>query len=478
MTFDRRTFLRFGALGGLGALGQRLPGFSTAARVPTGNTNRKLLVLFLRGGNDGVNTVIPLGDPTYPAARGAIAFNTGIVIPGSTYAVLHPALWRLQPVLSATSNGAAFLHAVGTNNPTRSHFVEMQKFETAQDLPATALAEEGFVPRLIERLHQPFGPPTLAGVSIADRNQRMFRTTDRNRILTHIRDLQAYKFRPIVPNVRFKGAAPSTTDPLGDALWGCCSFATPGDEIDGLIRATGENMCETETQLNAQVTQVLYTPGTGHDATRYPTNATELAALGLPAVDQAALDDGHAYQFFRRLEEGVSILRLTTANVVGIDLGGFDTHQNQLATQDKLLRILGFGLGSVHADAIVANPTELVVLVITEFGRTNRVNGSLGTDHGVGSVAMVLGSNVKAGVYNCAATGSTLFGAPWTPLLPSPPLPPTDPYADAVPPQTHMQTVFAEICERHFQMSTPDVDAVIPGFSAHTGRLYRRLGFL
>ena len=242
MTLDRRDLLRLGALGSVGAMSRRLAAFANSPSGASIEPDAKVLFVFDRGGNDGVNTVIPLGDADYPTARGNIAIPPGstIPIPGSTYAALHPALTRLQTAMSTGS--VAFLHAVGTDNPTRSHFVEMQKLETAEEAPATALKKEGFVPRLVEEARSGV-LPTVAGVSVADQVQRMFRTTDPDRILTHIRSLQEYTFGSLAPNVRLKGAPPSAQLPDGEGLWGAASFQNPTDEIDRLIQ-TGKDYAD------------------------------------------------------------------------------------------------------------------------------------------------------------------------------------------------------------------------------------------
>ncbi|MBX3463757.1 MAG: DUF1501 domain-containing protein [Planctomycetes bacterium] len=476
MTIDRRDFLRFGALGSAGLLTSRLAAFANAARPALGNPNRKLLVVFLRGGNDGVNTVVPFGDVTYPTARPVLHLPTSslLPIPGSTFAGLHPALARLQPAM--LQNEVAFLHAVGTDNPTRSHFAEMQKLETAEEGPASALPQEGFVPRLVQQVHAPQPLPTLAGVSIANLMQRMFLTVDQSRALTHMRSAREYTFGQPVPFQRLKGAPPSASDPLGDALWGCCAFDdVPPSAIDGLIRTTGENACGSEGIVQVDVADWLYGTPPNHNAARYPTSPSEVNALGLSGTELAALSSPQAQHFLGQLEEAVTLLRRTTTNVVGVDLGGFDTHQNQLLPHERLLHVLGFGLASVHADAHEYSWSDLGILVVTEFGRTSYENGSAGTDHGVGTVCMFLRKGANGGVYNCAAVPSQQFGAAWRALT----APPTAPiYADAVQPQTHFQTVLAEVCERHFLMAPASVDIVVPGILARTGRLYRRLGFL
>ena len=186
------------------------------------------------------------------------------------------------------------------------------------------------------------------------------------------------------------------------------------------------------------------------------------------------LISGHAYVFFRNLEEAVAMLKNTDCRIACVDLGGFDTHQNQLPVHKQLLKILALGLDSIYQDMLNVPNIDFLSLTMSEFGRTNRVNGSNGTDHGVGGAMIATGSLVKPGVYNCARLPSLQFGAAWTPLGANNP----SPYEDAVVVQTHFQTVLAELSQDWFGLSVPDTDIVVPGFSGQTGRLYRFLDFV
>ena len=471
-TFDRRDFLRFGSLSLLAGnlstlLAAPLRAGAPSNAAPAGG-DRKLMILFLRGGNDGVNTVIPVGDTTYQAARQQsygdvwIDPNTTIPIPGTSYAALHPSLARLSGAM--TAQHVAFLHAIGSEQPSRSHFVEMQKAETAEEL-AIGLAEEGFVARLIERAG--FTSPVRA-VSIGRSQQRLFATKNVSRASVTCRQMSSYSLGSLPPYVRLRGAAPTPLDPEGDALAGGFAFPYPNDVLDSVVRATGDLMLKSEVEVgNAR--SWLY--GGNHQPAKYPTSALE-AATHHPG--SAAINSPSCWNLMRELEEGMALLRQTACRVVGVDMGGFDTHGGQIATQQALFEVLGLGLESMYVDSINDPTMDLLILVVTEFGRTNRVNGSSGTDHGVGTAYIAIGPGVNAGVYNCAATASTQFGAAWVPLTNAN----AAPYENAVPTATHVQTVIAEICRKHFLLSPADTDIVVPGFSAKTGPAYQMLNFL
>lgn len=168
------------------------------------------------------------------------------------------------------------------------------------------------------------------------------------------------------------------------------------------------------------------------------------------------------------------MLLRTDCRVAGVDFGGFDTHNGQLPQHESLMQVLGWGLNSVYQDTVNVANNEVLILVVTEFGRTNAVNNSDGTDHGVGALCMAIGVNVRPGVYNCAANPNS-FGEAWTTLGHNM----TGIYENAVPTKTHFQTMIAEVCQRHFGLTAPQTDIVVPGFSGHapTG-IYRQLGFL
>ena len=148
---SRRDVLRSGALiGGLAAAGVTLPSIvapDVAARVafgaepPTGDV---LVVLSLRGGFDGLNVVVPHGDPAYYAARPSIGIPKASLVAGDAMFGLHPALAPLVPLWRAGKLGA--VHAVGQPAPSRSHFKAMEEMERAA--PGTS-TRNGWLDRMI-----------------------------------------------------------------------------------------------------------------------------------------------------------------------------------------------------------------------------------------------------------------------------------------------------------------------------------------
>jgi uncharacterized protein (DUF1501 family) len=148
------------------------------------------------------------------------------------------------------------------------------------------------------------------------------------------------------------------------------------------------------------------------------------------------------------------LLKRTPARVLGVNIGGWDTHTNQGKTngrQGNLLAQVAQGLRALYRD-LHEQWDKLLIVTMTEFGRTSKENGSKGTDHGHACVMFAAGGRVKGGVYNCdSSTWSQgdLFSA-------------KDRYVKR---RTDYRAVFGEIFMRHFGDSKETLELVIPGYS-------------
>jgi uncharacterized protein (DUF1501 family) len=194
--FDRRAALKAGALGGLLGVLSRT---SFAAAPPwMQGTNHKLLTIFLRGGYDSVNAIIPYGDAAYNIAnRGAIHIpqQFSLPIPGSSFTALNPALWPLQPVMAG--NRIVFAQAVGNPARTGSHFEDQRTWETAMTGCVTPPhdLEEGWVTRVVSQLF----PGGFKAASVSNGMQQLFRarvgtagTFNVDRVLPHIKSVRDF----------------------------------------------------------------------------------------------------------------------------------------------------------------------------------------------------------------------------------------------------------------------------------------------
>ena len=400
-------------------------------------TGKKALFVFLRGGNDGLNCVIP-DDPAYYSLRipSGVGVPKGAGIPLTAFAELHPAL---QPLEKPFGDGnVALLHRVHYENASRSHFSAQQFWETAK--PGDLTFKEGFVTRLLELTSSdPF-----RGATLSPKPQRLFVSKDPNRILAHIRSFETYSLsldpsNPTGPEGKLKRA-------LRDH-YEAGPLSTPDDL---LARQTGLVMLDSEGQVEPLLTADEYDVANDFN---YPDTT-----------------------FGRRLKEGIQILRDTTSQIVGVELGGFDNHSNQAENDgmegqhpDQLAQ-LAQGLRAIYDDSTQSGSSisDMLTIVISEFGRTTNVNASRGTDHGEASVVFAIGTGVNGGVFNCDASN-------WSP-------------GDSVEIEsryvgirTDYREVLAEALRKHFGLaSSTALNTVIPDYTTISvgDPLFDELGYL
>lgn len=148
------------------------------------------------------------------------------------------------------------------------------------------------------------------------------------------------------------------------------------------------------------------------------------------------------------------LMKRTPVKIIGLRRGGFDTHQNQgqlNGNHPNLLTELAQGLQALHRD-LQSQWEDLIVVTMTEFGRTSKENGSRGTDHAESSVMFVAGGGVKGGVYNCDAStweDNAMFNA-------------RNRYLSR---RSDFRAVFGEIFQRHFGDDASMMDQLMPGYS-------------
>ena len=305
----------------------------------------RLLVVFMRGGYDAANVVIPSSSSFYYEARPNIA----VPRPGSAAnpAVALDADWALHPALRASlmplyeKGQLAFVPFAGTLHLTRSHFETQDSIELGQPHETSRNYQSGFLNRLASVL-------SGAGSSIAFTNQVpvIFRG-----------DVQ-------VPNV------------------GLRQLARPG--VDARQSRVIADMYR-HTALAAPVTEGF--------------SVRDGVMQELSGEMEAASRNALTARGFELEARRIARLMRTRYNVGFVDVGGWDTHVGQGGAEGYLanrLEELGRGLAA-FADAMESGWNDTVVVVISEFGRTFRENGNRGTDHGNGSVYWVMGGGVRGG---------------------------------------------------------------------------------
>jgi uncharacterized protein (DUF1501 family) len=314
---------------------------------------RRLIVVFLRGAVDGLNVVVPYGDPHYYELRIAIAVRP----PGREHGALdldghfglHPAL---QPIMPLWQSGQlAFVHASGSPDPTRSHFDAQLFMENGT--PGRGAMPDGWMNRLLG---------ILPGGQNASR---------------------AIAFGPQIPRI-LAGSQPVAN--LGSANDVGKQLPIDRPEVnDAFARLYGGNDALSRSfQQGRQARQQMTM-----DASVGESGQQEqmVADGGAPLPNGFPMDAARLAQMMRK-DPGIRLAFFA--------LGGWDTHIRQGAGEGQLagrLRPLADGLAAL-AKGLGPAFNDSLILVMSEFGRTAHENGNGGTDHGHGNVLWALGGEV------------------------------------------------------------------------------------
>jgi uncharacterized protein (DUF1501 family) len=338
-TMDRRRFLHSSlAAGMLCALGDGI-GVSLAA-APVGADYRRLLVLIeLKGGNDGLNTLVPYTDSSYYALRPKLAVARDAVVQLSDRTGLHPSLAPLLPLWTARE--LAVLQGLGYPAPNLSHFRSIEIWDTASK--SDEYLQEGWLTRTFAAAPTP-GSFAADGVIIG--------TPD---------------LGPLTGGGTRAIALANTDQFLRQAR-----LATPegvaGNRALAHILKVEADIVQAASHLGARRTFTTEFPASGFG------NAIRTAAqvIATPA--------------------GVAVVRIT--------LSGFDTHTGQAATQARLLGDLAAGIVALRSALVeIGRWNDALVLTYAEFGRRPKENLSNGTDHGTASVHFAAGGRVHGGLH-------------------------------------------------------------------------------
>ena len=323
------------------------------------SSQSKLVVVMLRGAVDGHSVVVPHGDPAYSRNRAEIAIAApgradGALPLGALFG-LHPALASMLPLWSA--DRLAFVHASGSPDPTRSHFDAQDFLETAT--PGRRSTPDGWMNRLLKVLADP-----AADVASPP--------------------LQAVNLGATMPRI-LTGPMPVASLPAGGADQqrggGSPALSQALDRLyadDRIAGASWQAMRETRQAMLAATSADM-------DAGMDPGIARGAVPLAGLSRDAARLG-----RLMRR-EPGM--------RAAFFSVGGWDTHTNQGGARGQLatrLQTLAGGLTAL-AQELDDRLDDTVVIVMSEFGRTVRQNGTQGTDHGHGNVMWLMGAGVRGG---------------------------------------------------------------------------------
>jgi uncharacterized protein (DUF1501 family) len=376
MAFTRRDFVK----GGVAAFtwGFAAPAFLSDVAHAQGAASRNLVVLYLGGGNDSLNTVVPYADSFYYSRRPTIAIPPGVVLQlgtdGAGRAIgLHPQLPGLRTIFN--QGRMAVIQRTGYPNLSRSHFLGTDIWSTAS---MTAPQGPGWIGRYLDTLPLPVDP--LVGWNT---NRELPRTMIARTVSV-----------PSIPSpAQYAFSSPNSGTPDQNFARTSATRISSHVPVDrphlAFVNASAQGAFATMDRV-AQVAQ--YAP-----TATYPNTGLGSA---LRAVAGA-------------------IVRGIGTKVFWVQTGGYDTHAQQgtgasaTGAYQSLMATIDGAITAFYTDmqnqALVNQTT---ILTFSEFGRRVGENGTQGTDHGEGGVMFAVGGGVRGGIYGTAPDLNPFVGNP------------------------------------------------------------------
>lgn len=321
-----------------------LPKFARAAD----GRDPRLIVIILRGAMDGLSAVAPAGDPDYAALHGDLALpangpNAGIAL--DSFFLLNPAMTTFARLYKAGQ--AAVIHATATPYRERSHFDGQDVLESGFAGPGQT--SSGWLNRAISSLPQGDHVGRISGLAVG-------------------------ATAPLV----MRGAAPT----LG---WAPQFMPVAGEDL-------AMRVMDLYRHTDPALAQALMN---GLDTEK---RASRDGMSGEAAKSKGGMDSAAG---MRQAAQGAAKLMVAEdgPRIAAMAFEGWDTHQNEGGASGRLFQLLG-GLDGAFEEfekGLGSKWQNTAIVVMTEFGRTAKINGTIGTDHGTGTVAFLVGGAIKGG---------------------------------------------------------------------------------
>ena len=353
---DRRDFLKTGAVGAgaLGLVPLASPFGSIFGDLPLDGDNI-LVIVQLSGGNDGLNTVVPVDNDDYHRARPVLRQKKNTVLQLQPGVALHGAMKGMKALYD--EGQLAIVQGVGYPNPNRSHFKSMDIWHSADvsDRPK----KSGWLGRLADLTNTDAEDPDYT-INISA--QPPLALSGKNYRPISFRDPNQYRFQGTEGQMKaFEKISTRVADDKSAVL--------------ALLGKTAENARKSSQEIRTAA-RSYRTP------VRYPQGGRG-AGIGGSLRSVAAM-----------IKAGLS------TRVFYVYHGGYDTHNNQAGRQNNLLTQLSQALGAFQKDLKRLGVADRVAtLVFSEFGRRVKENGSRGTDHGAAGISFLMGAKVKGGLH-------------------------------------------------------------------------------
>ena len=412
---NRRFFLKSGSIA-LASVGMSLSAPSFLERVvmghgpvAAGGRRKTLIAIFQRGAVDGLNMVVPYGESNYYEARPSIAIpkpasgNAESAIDLDGFFGLHPSMTSFKPLWD--SKRLAVVHASGSPDNSRSHFDAQDYMESGT--PGVKSTPDGWL----------------------------------NRYLQNTKAAQDSSFRAV-----------SITREMPRALMGRAPSIAMANLSNFTIRAgkSSENLQSGFEALYAQQTKDALA-GTGRES----LEAVNFLKKANPA--QYKPENGAVYPtnaFGNSLRQIAQLIKANVGlEIAFTDIPDWDTHANQPGRLTNLLRQFSSGIAALYQD-LGQRMDDVVILTMSEFGRTVKENGNRGTDHGHANAMFVMGNSVLGGkVYGRwpGLKNDQLFEGRDLAMT------------------TDFREVFGEVAARH--LGAKDLKSVFPGYSITGSKL-------
>jgi uncharacterized protein (DUF1501 family) len=385
----RREFLRTTVLGS--ALSWSVPAFlantfaalqadaaDSATQIVTGKDATILVVLQMAGGNDGLNTVVPYASDYYHSARPKIGLSADKILKVNDDIAFHGALGGFKNLYDA--GNLAVVQGVGYPNPNRSHFRATEIWQTASD--SEKIEKYGWLGRYFDNACA--GADPTVGVTIGNQLPEAFFAKKPTGICFN--NPQSYRFMA-------SGDATESYKKLNEL------------EMSAPLPDGGPSMGPEENSGGSIAMLPAGMPMTGGRAVDFISRTALDAQMSSDQVrDVAARAQNQAVYPNSPLANSLKLV----ARLIGgglptriyyVSQGGYDTHTNQVATQQRLLQDLGDSTKSFVDDLKAqGNMQRVLVMTFSEFGRRVAENANGGTDHGAAAPMFIVGNKVKAGL--------------------------------------------------------------------------------
>ena len=385
----RREFLRTTVLGS--ALSWTVPSFlantfaalqtqaaDSATQVATGKDSTILVVLQMAGGNDGINTVVPFANDYYHQARPRIGLTAQQVLKLNSDIGFHGGMTGFKDLFDA--GHLAVVQGVGYPNPTRSHFRSTEIWQTASD--SDKVENYGWLGRYFDNCCS--GADPTVGVTIGNQLTEAFFAKTPTGICFN--NPQSYRF---MANGR---RGPNGADLTEEAYEKMNEVDTTGATLDA---NSGGSIGMLASAMPMQGGKTVdFIERTALDAQISSDKVRDIAGRVQNQAVYPASQPGNSLKLVAKLIGGGLPTR-----IYYVSQGGYDTHTNQLPTQQRLLKELGDSVKAFVDDLQAqGNLSRVLVMTFSEFGRRVSDNANGGTDHGAAAPMFVVGNRLKAGL--------------------------------------------------------------------------------